>query len=158
KNCMSAQVVTNKPRYSEARAVLPPRKSEISFGMTGAMMPKASMSSRTVTKMKPSAACRLANMRNLQRGGNRVQGCEPEIDGTVDPLAVMRSAIVQEESAKSSQHDGCEHARMLASVTFADQRLANKLQPVFNRMVQEAAVALRIPHRKRVGLEKKLEQ
>src|SRR5947209_9965322 len=65
KNCMSAQVVTNKPMYFEARAMSPCRKSEMSRGSTGAMMPKASMSSRTVTKMKPRAARRLVSMRSL---------------------------------------------------------------------------------------------
>jgi hypothetical protein len=42
--------------YSDARAVLPLRKSEISLGSNGTTMPIDTISSSTVTKMKPSAA------------------------------------------------------------------------------------------------------
>jgi hypothetical protein len=38
-----------------ALAVLPPLKAMISLGSTGTMMPSASMSSRTVMKMKMKA-------------------------------------------------------------------------------------------------------
>src|SRR5882757_7850564 len=122
------------PRYSEARAVLPPRKSEISFGITGATTPKASMSSSTVTKMKPRAACRLANMGCLlQVRSNGVERIEPEIDGAVRALTVVRGAVIEHETAKSGNHDGGEGAGVFEAMAFADERRCNKLQPIADR-------------------------
>ncbi len=62
--------------------VSPCRKLETRRGRTGAMMPKANMSSRTVTKMKPSAARRLVSMRPL---------FSPPVAGTChpDPLELV---------------------------------------------------------------------
>src|SRR6202022_1411604 len=98
-----AQGVTNKPMYFEARAKSPCRKSEMSRGSTGAMMPKASMSSRTVTKMKPRAARRLVSMRSLLGEMNRVQTVQPQLHGAVQALAVARGAVIQHETPKTGQ-------------------------------------------------------
>ena len=57
-NCMSAQAVPNRPYICAARAALPPTKFCTSMGSTGMIMPKASMSMSTVTKMKVTAALR----------------------------------------------------------------------------------------------------
>ena len=57
-NCMSAQAVPKTPYICAARAALPPTKSCTSKGSTGMIMPKASMSMSTVTKMKATAALR----------------------------------------------------------------------------------------------------
>jgi hypothetical protein len=50
--------VPNTPIHVAALVALPPRKSRISFGRTGATNPSASMSSMTVTKIKTTAALR----------------------------------------------------------------------------------------------------
>jgi hypothetical protein len=57
-NCMTAKIVPNHPSQDAALVVLPPRKSRINFGRTGAIKPSASMSSVTVTKIKTIAAWR----------------------------------------------------------------------------------------------------
>ncbi len=57
-NCIAAHTVPNRPSVSAARAVSPPRKIWMSSGSTGMTMPRASMSSMTVTKMKMAAARR----------------------------------------------------------------------------------------------------
>src|SRR6266404_611777 len=112
KNCMEAHVVANSPRYSDARAVLPPTKSEISLGRIGTTTPNDNMSSRTVTKMKPRAACRLPGMRNLlQLRRNRIQGVEPQIYSSIHSFAVAGSTVVEHEAAKSGNDDGGEGAR-----------------------------------------------
>ena len=58
KNCISAKTVPKTPFQFAAEFILPPRKSRINFGNTGAINPSASMSSMTVTKMKAMAAGR----------------------------------------------------------------------------------------------------
>src|SRR5437763_1271520 len=99
---MNAHVVVNKPRYSEARAVSPPRKSEISLGMIGTTMPSPTISSMTVTKIKPNAAWRLTNMGCLlQLRRNRIQRFEPQIYGSIQALSVVRGAVIEQEAAKS---------------------------------------------------------
>lgn len=57
-NCISAQTAPKSPNISAACAVSPPRKFSTSFGNTGIMMPSASTSSTTVTKMNATAAGR----------------------------------------------------------------------------------------------------
>src|SRR4030095_14737703 len=58
KNCISANTVPKTPFQVAAELMLPPRKSRINFGNTGAINPSASMSSMTVTKMNGIAAWR----------------------------------------------------------------------------------------------------
>src|SRR5277367_4603834 len=57
-SCISAQAVPKAPYISAPRAALPPAKFCTSIGKTGIIMPKASMSMSTVTKMKANAALR----------------------------------------------------------------------------------------------------
>jgi hypothetical protein len=56
--------VPNTPIHVAALVALPPRKSRISFGRTGAINPNASMSSMTVTKIKTTAALRAFMLEN----------------------------------------------------------------------------------------------
>ena len=58
KNCINAKTVPKTPFHFAAEFMLPPRKSRINFGNTGAISPSASMSSMTVTKMNAMAAWR----------------------------------------------------------------------------------------------------
>ncbi len=57
-NWVIANTVLSTPTHQAARAVPPPISCSTRCGSTGMMMPKASMSSSTVTKMKASAARR----------------------------------------------------------------------------------------------------
>jgi hypothetical protein len=58
KNCIAAKIVPNHPSQFAALTALPPRKSRINLGRTGAISPSASMSSMTVMKIKTTAALR----------------------------------------------------------------------------------------------------
>src|SRR5262249_4312438 len=55
---MPEYTVPKRPTIAAATAASPPSNCSTSLGSTGAMMPRASMSSATVTKMKASAALR----------------------------------------------------------------------------------------------------
>lgn len=55
-NCINIYSVPKKLVHTAACAMLPPLSCTTRCGSTGMMMPKASMSSITVTKMKDSAA------------------------------------------------------------------------------------------------------
>src|SRR5436853_3426698 len=148
---MNAHVVVNKPRYSDARAVFPPRKSEISSGMIGTTMPRPTMSSMTVTKMKPSAAGRLADMGGLlQLWRNRVQRFQPQIYGSIHTLSVMRRAIIEHESTKSGKHNGSESACLRAVLAFVDCWTGNEFEPILDRGVQEIRIPPAIPQRERI--------
>ena len=57
-NCISAHAVPKTPKISAARAVSPPSMVSISLGSTGMTIPSAITSSRTMAKMKASAALR----------------------------------------------------------------------------------------------------
>ena len=58
RNCIKAHAVPNTPKIFAASCVSPPTKSTTSFGSTGMTTPIASMSNRTVAKMKMKAASR----------------------------------------------------------------------------------------------------
>src|SRR5690242_5696965 len=55
-NCIAAHTKPNIPVIRAASAIAPPSNAMMSLGSTGAMMPSASMSSATVTKMNANAA------------------------------------------------------------------------------------------------------
>src|SRR5580658_1172669 len=137
KNCISAQVVTNSPMYSDERAMLPFKNSEMSFGKIGTMIPNASMSNSTVTKTNPSAACRLLSMgallvgANILRQGNRVQCVQPELNGPINPRAVTRSTVVQQETAKPCQHHGRVCACICLRMALPHQGRCQESEPVF---------------------------
>src|SRR5580693_9103176 len=101
KNCISAHVVTNSPIYSDERAMLPFKNSEISFGRIGTMIPNASMSSRTVTNINPSAACRLLSISVLLSPRNRVQRAPSNQSAKVHSRAhsrtLARCTIIQQD-------------------------------------------------------------
>src|ERR1700745_3556314 len=65
KNCIRAKTVPKMPFHVAAEFMLPPRKSRINFGNTGAINPSASMSSITVTKMNGIAAWRFFIAREI---------------------------------------------------------------------------------------------
>src|SRR2546428_470610 len=56
RNCISAQVVPNRPKTSAPLAVSPPTKLTTSPGSTGIMMPNPRVSKRTVANMNARAA------------------------------------------------------------------------------------------------------
>src|SRR5439155_8354684 len=58
KNCIRAKTVPKMPSHVAALVALPLRKFRMSFGKTGAINPRASMSSMTVMKIKTTAALR----------------------------------------------------------------------------------------------------
>src|SRR3982074_2430611 len=58
KNCMTAKTVPKRPSILAALEVSPWRKPSMRRGRTGAIMPRASMSSVTVKKIKVAAARR----------------------------------------------------------------------------------------------------
>src|SRR5205823_3541479 len=58
KNCISAKTVPKTPSQVAALVAFPPRKVRMSFGKTGAINPRANMSSMTVMKIKTTAALR----------------------------------------------------------------------------------------------------
>ena len=60
KNCMAAKVVPKRPSMRAAAEVSLERKDSMRRGRTGAIMPRASMSSMTVRKMKVAAGARVA--------------------------------------------------------------------------------------------------
>src|SRR5439155_2554999 len=71
-NCINAHAVPKTPKISAPRALSPERSPTTSLGQTGMMMPSASMSSRTVMKMKTSAA-----WRGSPAGGSWSAGTSP---------------------------------------------------------------------------------
>jgi len=56
RNCIEFHVKPKMPVIEAARAMSPPSSWMTSFGRTGTMMPRASMSSATVTKINANAA------------------------------------------------------------------------------------------------------
>ncbi len=61
RNCIAAHTVPNTPYSPAALVSLPPSSWMTSFGKTGAMIPSASMSSRTVPKMNQKVARRMCD-------------------------------------------------------------------------------------------------
>src|SRR5580704_3930221 len=91
KNCISAQAVAKMPMICAACAKSLPTKPAISFGSTGPIMPKVSMSMSTVTKMKVGAAGRDAlRVRIVDQG-------EPELDSMVNARALVSGKVSEEE-------------------------------------------------------------
>src|SRR4029450_11777972 len=102
-----AKMRPKPPSHVAALVALPPRKSRISFGRTGAINPNASMSSITVTKIKTTAALRsfIARSRSpvatglwpvgsdvaQRRGYNYLPGCQFEHE-LIDDSALLSFA------------------------------------------------------------------
>src|SRR5204863_8421649 len=70
KNCISAKTTANRALHFAASVIWPPRKSRISLGKTGIIIPIARISSVTVTRIKMIAAgrdfIRVEDQRNVE--------------------------------------------------------------------------------------------
>src|SRR5207249_9349229 len=105
KNCISAKTVPKMPFHFAAEFMLPPRKSRINFGNTGAINPSASMSSMTVTKMNGIAACRffIAREESTQRcSGGCVNRRKAEVRDSVMVDRLLRRHDFRRQSRSLS--------------------------------------------------------
>ena len=129
KNCIAANTVPKMPFQSAAMFMLPPRKSRISLGSTGAINPSASMSSMTVTKIKTTAArrvlifpflCRQLVYRNYC-GAASARASIWAIDG----LALSIQLLV---AASSSSSTGVARGTVLSLRATAPAKLRGRFQ------------------------------